>query len=124
MDGHVAFQLVRERFLVNGLADDIPNAAQRLGANRHHDGMAGVLNIQAADQAVGGAHGNGANEVAGQVRLYLQNEVDFAGLRFRVDRERVVNRRNLVRREFNVHNRSDDTHDETDCTLAGLELLS
>ena len=124
MDGHEALELVGNRLLVDGFADNIPNTAQGIGADGHHNRMARVLNIQTADKAVGGAHGNGADEVSGQVRLHLENEVDIASLRLGVNRQSVVNRRNLICREFHVHDRADDTNDATDCAFAGLELLS
>ena len=124
MDGHEALELVGNRLLVDRLADDVPNAAQGVGADGHHDRMTRILNIQTADETVGGAHGNGADEVSGQVRLHLENEVDLASLRLGVNRQSIVDRRDLVCREFHVHDRADDAYDATDCAFAGLELLS
>ena len=48
MDGHVAGDL-GHGLLVNGLAHDVPDAAQGLLADGHHDGMARVQDVQATD---------------------------------------------------------------------------
>ena len=56
------------------------------------------------------------------MRFNFQNNVHFAGGGFRINRQRVINRRQLIRREFDVNNRADDTHNATGGTLAGIEF--
>ena len=52
VDGHPLLDF-GHRLLIDGLADDVPDAAERAGAYGHLDGSAGILNIQAADETVG-----------------------------------------------------------------------
>ena len=49
--------------LVDGLADDVQDAAERLGADRDRDGRARVDRLHAADEAVGRLHGDGPDPV-------------------------------------------------------------
>ena len=79
MDGHVAGDL-GHGLLVNGLAHDVPDATQGLLADGHHDGMARIQNVQATDQTVGRAHGDGADDVARQVGFDLEDDVQVARL--------------------------------------------
>ena len=85
--------------------------------------MTRVDNLEAADETVRRAHGNRADQVARQVRLNLEHEVQIARQGFRINRQRVVNRRQLIRGELDVNNRTDDTHNATGSALAGLDLL-
>ena len=62
--------------LVDGLAQDVEQAAQRGLAHRHRDRRAGVDDLDAARQTVGGVHGHGAHLVVAQVLLHLGDEVD------------------------------------------------
>ena len=58
------------------------------------------------------------------IKLDLEDDVQVARLGLSVNRQRVVNRRQLIRGEFHVDNRTDDTHNAAGSALAGLELLS
>ncbi len=53
----------------------------------------------------------------------FENDVHVARGGLRINRQSVINRRHLIRREFDVNNRTDDTHNATDSALAGLDLL-
>ena len=53
--------------LVDRLADDVHDAAERLVADRHRDRLAGVGHLLAADEAFGRVHGDGAHGVLAQV---------------------------------------------------------
>ena len=46
---------------VHRLADDVHDAAERAGADRHRDRLAGVDDFLAAHEAFGGVHGDGAH---------------------------------------------------------------
>ena len=94
--------------LVDRLADDVEDAAERLRADRHGDRAARVLHHRAAAQAVGGAHRDGAHPVVAEVRLRLEGE-DAAVVPGHL--ERVVDLRQLVRRELDVDHRADDLDD-------------
>ena len=63
---------------VDRLAEDVPDAAERLLADRDADRPAGVDHVDAARQAVGRAHGDRADAVAAQVLLHLGDQVDAA----------------------------------------------
>jgi hypothetical protein len=60
MDRAVAFRGDRSGF-IDRLADHVHDAAERSGANRNHDRVAGVVDFLAANQALGGVHGDGAH---------------------------------------------------------------
>ncbi len=65
--------------VVDGVADDVEHAAQRLFAHRHADGAAEVDGLHAADHAVGGLHGHGAHTALAQVLLDFKNDADGRG---------------------------------------------
>ncbi len=60
--------------LVDRLADDVHDAAERLGTDRHRDRRAGVGHLLAAGEAVGGVHGDGAHGVLAQVLGDLEHQ--------------------------------------------------
>ena len=94
-------------FSSTGSPMHVPDAAQGLLAHGHHDGMARVRNLQAADQTVGRAHGDGADDVARAGASSTSSTTcrsPACGLG--VNRQRVVDRRQLIRGELNVNNRS------------------
>ena len=62
--------------LVDRLAEHVPEAAERLLADRDADRRAGVDHVDAARQAVGGVHGDGADAVVAQVLLDLGDQVE------------------------------------------------
>ena len=120
---HVAGH-IGHRLLVNRLAHDVPDAAQGLVANGHHDRMTGVKHLEATNQTVSRAHSDGADEVAREMRFDFENDMHVARERLRVNRKSVVDSRHGFRGEFHVDNRTDDTHNAAGSALAGLELLS
>ena len=71
--------------LVHGLADDVDDAAEGLGADGYLDRLAGVGALLAADETVRGLHGNGADGVLAEVLRDLEDEavtlaVDLEGV--------------------------------------------
>jgi hypothetical protein len=60
--------------LVDGLPGDIHDAAERLLADRHGDGAAGVTHRLAADQALGDIHGNGAHGILTEMLRHLEHK--------------------------------------------------
>ena len=73
MDGAPLLGLDRAGF-VDRLADDVHDAAERLLADRHRDRLAGVDDFLAADQALGGVHGDGAHRVLAEMLGDLEDE--------------------------------------------------
>ena len=71
------------RAVVDRVADDVEDAAEALGADRHRDGRAGVAHGHPADQAVGRVHGDGADGVLAQVLRDLEGQVVLARSRCR-----------------------------------------
>ena len=67
--------------LVDRLAEQVEDAAERDVADRHGDRAAGVDDLHAARQAVGGVHGDRAHAVVAEVLLDLadQRARDAAG---------------------------------------------
>eukprot|EP01083_Nonionella_stella_P273711 928758_1 len=68
--------------LVDGLADHVDDAAEGLGSDGHLDGLAGVVALLAADESVGGLHGDGADGVLSQVLGDLEDEALAGGFDF------------------------------------------
>mmetsp|Transcript_8741 Transcript_8741/g.32960 ORF Transcript_8741/g.32960 Transcript_8741/m.32960 type:complete len:514 (-) Transcript_8741:27-1568(-) len=64
--------------LVDGLADDVDDAAKGRRADGHHDRVAGVLAGLSAHEALGGVHGDGAHRVLTQVLRDLEHEPRLA----------------------------------------------
>ena len=63
------------RALVDRLADDVEDAAERLLADRDRDRRAGVVHGHAAGEAVGGGHRDRAHLALAEVLRHLQREL-------------------------------------------------
>ena len=73
---------VAERLaVVDGVADHVDEAAERLLADRHGHGDAGVDDLDAAREAVGGVHGDGPDLVVAEVLLHLADDLLAPGRR-------------------------------------------
>jgi hypothetical protein len=95
--------------VVDGQADHVEDAAQHLLADRHLDGLAGVLHQGAADQAVGGVHRDAPDGALTEVLRHLDDQVVRAGVDGGVaDGERGVDLRQTAPRELDVDHRADD----------------
>ena len=111
MNRRVLLGVDRARF-VHRLADDVQDAAERFRADRHLNRRAGVRHFDAADQAFGRVHRDGAHDRLTEVLRDLEHEVVLLAGDVRIrDRERVQNLGQLARRELDVHDRSDDLRD-------------
>ena len=86
------------------------HATKRTRTDRHLHGLAGIAGLEAALQAVGGRHGNAANDAARKLRLNLEQGLDVPDGRLVLNDERAVDGRHRAG-ELNVHNRADDAHD-------------
>ena len=106
--------------VVNGLADDVPDAAEGLGTDGHLDGAAGVDNLKAALEAVGRAHSNRTDHVALEVGLHLENGLHMTHRRISLDRQRVVDRRDGVCSELAVHDSTNDANDASNVHVSVL----
>ena len=62
---------------VDGLADDVQDAAQGLAADRHHDLVAGVHRGLAANETIGAVHRDATNGVFTEVLRDFENEIPF-----------------------------------------------
>ena len=72
----------RRRLLaVDGLAEDVPDAAERHLADRDRDRRAGVDDVDAAGEAVGRVHRDRAHAVVAEVLLHLRDQVVAVGPR-------------------------------------------
>ena len=71
----------RGRLLVHGLAEHVPDAAERDVADRNRDRAAGVDHVGAARDAVGRVHRDGAHAVVAEVLLHLRDQVAAVGAR-------------------------------------------
>ena len=64
------------RLVVDRLAEDVPDAAERRVADGHGDRRAGVDDVGAAREAVGRVHRDGADAVVAEVLLHLRDQLD------------------------------------------------
>ena len=95
-----------------GCTDDVEDAAERGWTDRHHDGAAGVGDVHAAHEAVGGVHGDGADGRLAEVLRDLEHQVVLLVAEARVgDGKRVQDPRQLAGRELDVDDGTDDLSD-------------
>jgi hypothetical protein len=100
--------------LIDRHADDVEDAAEHRGADRHRDGGAGVLDRLAADQAVGRVHGHAPHHVLTEVLRHLDRQVVLLVADGLVaQEERGGDLRQLGRVERDVDDRADDLDDAT-----------
>ena len=98
--------------LVNWAAQEIKHAAQRRVADGNRDGRAGILDIHAAHQAVGGRHGDAADDVVAEVLGNFDRQI---GLMRRIgDSQRIEDFGQLAGRKLRVYDGSLDLDDFTD----------
>ena len=83
--------------LVDRLADDVHDAAERLGADGHADLVTGRVHRLAAGEAVGRVHRDGADDVLAEVLRNLEDQAVAAivGLERRQDRRKVALERDV-----------------------------
>src|SRR5690606_37656243 len=90
---------------VDGLAQDVHDAAQGARADRNGDGGAGVGHVQATLEAFGGTHGDGTDDAVAQLLL------DFQGGCRALYLQRVIDVRHLIAWKFHVDDGADDLND-------------
>ena len=98
--------------LVNGLAEDVEDAAKGGFTYGHRDRSTGVHSFHAAHQAVGAAHGNGADTMVAQKLLHFSSQAN--GLTSGIlgfNPKGVVDPGQLAGRKFNVQHGADDLTD-------------
>jgi len=104
MDSPLLFRLQRSQ-VINRLADEIEQTAQRRLAHRHLDRRAGVHYLLAALQSVRRIHGDAAGGVLAQMLRHLQHQKGsiLAGIL-----QGGVDSRQLAALEKNINDRTDD----------------
>ena len=109
MDRHAGLFTDRAE-LVDWLADDVEDAAQRLLAHGHADGTAEVDGLHAVHHAVGGFHGHGADAPLAQMLLDLEDDADGRGHGETVagDAQRLIDGRHRRFFKLHVHGRTGD----------------
>ena len=93
---------------VDRVAEDVEDAAEGRLADRHRDRGAGVADVDAAGEAVGRGHRDGADPVVAEVLLDLADERLLARA---LDLDGVVDAGQLAGRELDVHDGSGDLDD-------------
>ena len=91
--------------LVLRIAEHVHDATERARADGHRDRRAGRLHGEAALQAFGCAHRDGAHDAVAELLLHLEREVLVHELQCLVDL------RDALARKFHVDHRADDLHD-------------
>ena len=115
-----ALRRVHRAAVVDRLAGEIEDAAERLLADRHGEWGAGVDAGAATDHAVGAAEGDTTHLAAAEMLLHFPDDVHRHPLRVMVDLHGVVDRRDRVLGELCVERRPNDLGDMTD--LAAMLL--
>ena len=75
-----AFHAFGRGLFVDGLTQQVKDAAQALIAYGHGDGAAGVYGVHTAHHAVGGVHGDAAGNVVANVLRHLGHDLAVAAL--------------------------------------------
>ena len=104
VDRQVFAWLHRALFVLR-LAEHVHDAAQRAGAHRDADALAGARHGEAAAQALGGAHGDRAHDAVAELLLHLEGQIHV------IELEGIVDLGNLIAWEFHVDDCADDLHD-------------
>jgi hypothetical protein len=99
--------------LIDRLADDIEDPPQRLGTHRHHNRPAGIDDLGAAHQPVGGVHRNRADDVFAELLRHFEDQ----GPALLINVQRGQDLRQLAV-EADVDDRADDLGDRAD-TISG-----
>ena len=105
--------------LVEALAEGVEHVALDLVTHGDRDRAAEVGDLLAADQAVGGLHRDGADQVVTQVLRDLQGQGLREVTELDVHGERAVELRNLAARELDVDDRAGDPDDPAGPGLGG-----
>ena len=92
--------------LVDGLTDNVDDSAESLGADGHHNGVAGVVDLLATHETFRGVQSDGAHVVATQMLGDLEHKAVLSALNL----EGVENRRKGSF-ELHVHDGTDDLGD-------------
>ena len=79
MDRAHAFRNHRAGF-IDGLADDVDDAAERAGTDWHHDRVAGVGDFLTADQPLGGVHRDGTHRGFAEMLRHFEHQAIAAVL--------------------------------------------
>jgi len=74
---------VNGALLVDGLTNDVDDSSEGLGTDRHHDGVAGVVDLLASDESFSGVEGNRSHVVASQMLGDFQNQFVLDSLHFK-----------------------------------------
>ncbi len=104
--------------LVDRIADDVEDAAERAGADRHGDRGAGIADFLAADETVRRVHRDGAHGVLAQFLRHFQHKGAVADLR----RQRVVDIGQFAF-ELHVHDSAQNLRDATDRIVCHFRIL-
>ncbi len=102
--------------LVHGVADHVEDAAQGLGANRHHDRLARIDRLGAAHQAVGRVHRDRAHDVLAELLRHFEDQ-RAAGV---VDGQRVQDLRQFTV-EMDIDDGADDLGDAADAVSGHVQ---
>jgi peptide chain release factor 1 len=97
---------------VERLTQSVEHVALGDVADRYLDGRAGVDHLGAAHHAIGGLHRDGTHDVVADVLLNFQRQRPRrVGVDRDIDVQRVVDLRQLIRRELHVYDGADNPRD-------------
>ena len=117
-----ALHIFRIGLIVDGLTQQVKNAAQALIAHGHGDGAAGIHGVQPAHHTVGGVHGNAAGHVIADMLRHFGHDLAVAALDF----DGVEQLGQLTVLKTDVQHRADNLNHFANVLFAhdGLFLLS
>ena len=101
------FAGVDRSFLIDRVAEDVQDAAERLLANRNGDRATGVDHVEPAGKAFGRPHGDRAHDAIAELLLHLEGQAGIGDL------QRVVHVGHCVSAELGVDHRADDLNDSS-----------
>ncbi len=113
----VALGIGHRAALVDRVADDVDDAPERAGTDRHADRRAGVGDFLAAHQPVGAVHGDGADGFLAQLLRHFQHQgalADFGVQGVQDERQLAV--------ELHVHHGAQTLRDAPDIVAGHLDF--
>ncbi len=96
---------------IDRIAEQIEDPAQRFQADGHVHRLAGIDDVHAAIEPLGGPERDGAHAIAAEVLLHFAGDLELDALVFLLDLEGVIDFGKMPLLELGVKRRADDLHD-------------
>ena len=112
--------------VVNRLPDNVEHAPESSFTDRHRYRTAGVDRLHAAHHAVSWQHGDRSDSALAEMLLNFGYQIDWCRdiKALGDDAERLIDRRQLLRRKLDVYYRTDNLHHAAGCADLGSGICA